>query len=51
MWWGGIEPEEQSEATGDVATPKWSPETIGDMTEHGQMVVHDTSSVQDARRR
>jgi hypothetical protein len=51
MRWCGIEPEEQSEATGDVAAPKRSPETTGDMTERGQTVVHDTSSVQDARRR
>jgi hypothetical protein len=45
MLWCGIKPEEQSEVTGDVAAPKWSPEMTGDMTEHGRTVVHDASSV------
>jgi hypothetical protein len=46
-----FELEEQREATGNVTAPKWSPETAGDMTEHGRTVVHDVSSVHDARRR
>jgi hypothetical protein len=51
VWWGGVQSEEQSEPTSGVAAPKWSPEMTGDMTEHGRTVVHDASSIHDARRR